>query len=251
MTAVPALSAPSAFNRVWNVVRLHMISKNTFIVIPWLILFGAMAVSLIIPLLLAFNGVPREEFEKGAVNSWAVLSPMWYLCAVAVLAIAQFFPFSLGFGVTRRDFYLGTSLVFLMSSVPTAAVLATLGALETATDGWGLGARMYTALFFDQGSWIANFFIFAVIQLGILFVGAAIATVYMRWRMWGMLVFWLGAVVAIVLALSAITLTDSWPVVGETLANLGVIGIFAWTLVPVALAGFAGFFILRRATPKN
>ena len=251
MTAVPALSAPPAFSRVWNVVRLHMISKNTFIVIPWLILAGAMVVSLVIPLLLAFNGVAREDFEKGAVNSWAVLSPMWYLCAVAVLAIAQFFSFSLGFGVTRRDFYLGTSLVFVMSSIATGAVLATLGVIEKATDGWGLGARMYTALFFDQGSWGANFFLFTVIQLGILFVGAAIATIYMRWRMWGMLAFWLGSVVVIVVGLSAITFTDSWPRVGETLANLGIMGIFAWTLVPIALAGIAGFFILRRATPKN
>jgi len=251
MTAAPALAAPPAFSRVWNVVRLHMISKNTFIVIPWLIIAGATVVSLVIPALLAYNGVSRADISEGAVNSWAVLSPMWYLCAVAVLAIAQFFPFSLGFGVTRRDFYLGTSLVFLISAIATGAVLATLGEIETATDGWGLGARMYTALFFDQGSWIANFFLFTVIQLGILFVGAAIATVYMRWRMWGMLVFWLGSVVVIVVALSAITLTDSWTAVGETLANLGVMGVFAWALVPITLAAFAGFFILRRATPKN
>jgi len=141
--------------------------------------------------------------------------------------------------------------VFVMSSIATGAVLATLGVIEKATDGWGLGARMYTALFFDQGSWGANFFLFTVIQLGILFVGAAIATIYMRWRMWGMLAFWLGSVVVIVVGLSAITFTDSWPRVGETLANLGIMGIFAWTLVPIALAGIAGFFILRRATPKN
>jgi len=251
MTAVPALSAPPAFSRVWNVVRLHMINRQTYLYIPWLIFAGALVVSLAIPLLLTYNGVPRSEISDGAINSWAVISPMWYLCVVAVLAIAQSFPFALGFGVTRRDFYLGTSLLFVLSSVGNSIVLATLGVIETATGGWGLGARMFTSMFFDQPTWLGNFFLFTVFQLGVYFIGAAIATVYMRWRMWGMLAFWLGSVVVIVAILSAITLTESWPAVGETLTNLGVLGIFAWALVPVALAALAGFFVLRRATPKN
>ena len=119
------------------------------------------------------------------------------------------------------------------------------------TNGWGIGAVMFQALFFKGGSWLANFFIFAVIQFGILFIGAAIAAIYMRWRVMGMLVFWLGLAALLVGIVALVTLSGSWPLVGEWFVAQGVIGVFAWALVPVAFAALTGYFILRRATPKN
>ena len=46
-------------------------------------------------------------------------------------------------------------------------------------------------------------------------------------------------------------LHGSWPAVGEWFAAMGPIGVVAWLLVPTALAAVAGYFILRRATPKS
>jgi hypothetical protein len=48
-----------------------------------------------------------------------------------------------------------------------------------------------------------------------------------------------------------ITYTQGWGAVGEFFVNTKALGVSAWLLVPTALAGIAGFFILRRATPRS
>jgi len=252
-TATPTITPAPELSRIWNIVRLHLVNKQTFIGIPWIIVGGAWAVSMAIMLIVRASAGDADVIKaaSGMTNSWAVLSPLWYMCAAGVLAIAQVFPFTLGFGVTRSDFYLGTSLLFALVSVGNSIGLATLTELEAVTNGWGIGAVMFQALFFKGGSWLANFFIFAVIQFGILFIGAAIAAIYMRWRVMGMLVFWLGLAALLVGIVALVTLSGSWPLVGEWFVAQGVIGAFAWALVPVALAALTGYFILRRATPKN
>ena len=252
VTATPVLTPPPAFARIWNIVRLHMVNRQTYLGIPWIITVAAWAVSMAISVIIInVAGDDTDKALAGMTNSWAVLSPLWYMCAVAVLAISQSFPFALGFGVTRRDFYLGTSLMFLLASVGNALAYATLVEIERLTNGWGIGAVMFDALYFQDQPWIANVFLFSITQLGILFVGACIATIYMRWRITGMLVFWLG-IAAIVVGLAAIfTFTYSWPAVGAWFVAQGTLGVFGWVTVLVALAAFTGFFVLRRATPKN
>jgi len=253
ITATPVLTPPPTITRVWNIVKLHLVNRQTYLGIPWIITGGAWAVSMAIALIIRSVASPDDvaKATEGMTNSWAVLSPLWYLCAVGVLAIAQSFPFALGFGVTRRDFYLGTSLMFLLSSVGNALLLSTLVEIERATNGWGIGGVMFDALFFQGQTWIANVFVFSVIQLAIFFIGACIATIYMRWRAMGMLIFWLVLALVLVGAVALITLTYSWPAVGGWFAAQGVVGGFAWGLIPVAVAAVTGFFILRRATPRN
>ena len=63
---------------------------------------------------------------EGMRYSWAVLSPQWYLVAVGVQAIGLTFSFALGFGATRRDFWLGTSVMFVLVAVMFAVSIATL-----------------------------------------------------------------------------------------------------------------------------
>ena len=252
LTATPSITPLPPFTRIWNVLRLHLVNRQTYIGIPWIIIAGAWAVSMAIALIINLTaGADAAKATAGMSYSWAVISPLWYMCAVAVLAIAQSFPFALGFGVTRHDFYLGTSLLFVLSSVANAIALSVLVEVEEWTSGWGIGAVMFRALFFEPGAFFANVFLFSVIQLGIFFIGACIATIYMRWRVMGMLVFWLGLVAVILGAIAWISLTFSWPLVGGWLSAQGVVGTFAWLLIPVALAAFFGYFILRRATPKN
>ena len=248
--ATPTISAPSGLSRVTNVVRLHLVNRQVYIGIPWLILGGAFLVTIIIALLINYATGDPTGGKNGFEYSWAVISPLWYLAAVAVMAISQSFPFALGFGVTRRDFYLGTSLLFVVISLANAVALASLAEIEKATNGWGIGAGMFTSLFFD-GTWIVNFFVFTVVQLGIFFVGACIATVYMRWRVMGMLVFWFGFALILIGVIALITLTNTWGPVIAWLVAQGTVGIWAWLLVLVALAAFTGYFVLRKATPKN
>lgn len=61
-------------------------------------------------------GVDASDMAEGMRYSWAVVSPQWYLVVAGVQAIAFTFSFALGFSSTRRDYWLGLSVTFVMES---------------------------------------------------------------------------------------------------------------------------------------
>ena len=149
--------ARSRAHEIWRIVRLHTVNPSIFFGVPWLILGGAWAVSMVIALIMRGAGASAEDLE-GMRYSWAVLSPQWYLVVVGVQAIGLTFSFALGFGATRRDFWLGTSVMFLLVSVMFAVAIATLVQIEIATDGWWIGAHMFDALWYGQTNWFVDFY---------------------------------------------------------------------------------------------
>ncbi|WP_104081937.1 hypothetical protein [Cryobacterium sp. Y11] len=249
-TSVHPRSAPA---RIWNVVRLHLVDRRTYIGIPWLIVGMAFVVTVFFAQIVGFTngGLGTPDAIAGQRYSWAVLAPQGYLIAVGVQAISFGFPLALGFGVTRRDFYLGTALLFVLISAANALAFAVLTQLEQLTEGWWIDTYMFNAIWLGiDGFWV-DLFSFFVMQLLVFFVGASIATIYMRGRMPGMLVFWSSLALAIAGAVTIITFTSNSPTVAIWFGAQGIAGIFAWLLVPTALAAIGGFWALRRATPKN
>lgn len=253
MTAVatePVTETASRFrpHEIWRIVRLHAVNPSIFFGVPWIILGGAWAVTMVIALILRGAGV--SDAEDGFRYSWAVLSPQWYLIVVGVQALAYTFPFALGFGTTRRDYWLGTSAMFLFVSFEMAAAIATLVQVEQATNGWGIGAGMFDALWYGQNGWLVDFYTTFSLQLLVLFIGASITTVYMRWRMKGMMILLFSAVALILALIAGLTFTESWPAVFEWFASIGIVGVFTVLLGLAVACAVAGFLVIRRATPR-
>lgn len=240
----------SRVQEVWRIVRLHAVTPSVFFGIPWIILGGALVVMLTIGLITSGAGADQTEVMAGMRYSWAVLSPQWYLVAVGVQAVGMTFSFALGFGATRRDFWLGTSLMFGIVSVLNGIAIATLVQVEKATEGWWIGIAMFDALWYGQSGWLVDFYTTLALQLLVLFIGASVTTVYLRWRMRGMMVLSAAAIVLGLSALAVTTLSGSWPAVVEWFAGIGIIG--AFTIVLILAAGFAllGYVVIRRATPR-
>ncbi len=240
----------SRFHEVWRIVRLHAVTPSVFFGIPWIILGGAWLVSVIIGIIAAGAGAETEKMVEGMRYSWAVLSPQWYLVVVGVQAIGLTLSFALGFGTTRRDFWLGTSLMFGIVALLNAVAIATLVQIEQATDGWWIGVAMFDALWYGFDGWAVDFYTTFALQLFVLFVGASVTTVYLRWRMRGMLILASGAI-AIVLAFVAIaTFADIWPAIFEWLGSVGIVGVFTVVLGFAAFFAIGGYFVIRRATPR-
>jgi len=91
MTAVataPVTETASRFrpHEIWRIVRLHTVNPSIFFGVPWIILGGAWAVTMVIALILRSAGI--SDAEDGFRYSWAVLSPQWYLIVVGVQALA-------------------------------------------------------------------------------------------------------------------------------------------------------------------
>lgn len=240
----------SRFNEVWRVVRLHAVTPSVFFGIPWIIIGGAWLVMVLIGIIAGGAGADTEKMGEGMRYSWAVLSPQWYLVVVGVQAIGMTLSFALGFGATRRDFWLGTSIMFGIVSLLNAIAIATLVQLEKATDGWWLDVAMFDALWYGQDGWLVDFYTTLALQLLVLFIGASLTTVYLRWRMRGMMAVSSAAIVIALGSVAVVTLTGSWPAVVEWFAGIGVVGAFTLVLAFAAVFAVVGYVVIRRATPR-
>lgn len=242
--------ARSRAHEIWRVVRLHAINPSVFFGVPWLILGAAWAISMIVGLIITGAGGPTEDMAKGMRYSWAVLSPQWYLVAVGVQAIGLTFSFALGFGTTRRDFWIGTSAMFGIVSLVNAVALATLVQIEKATDGWGIGIAMFDSLWYGQQGWLVDFYTTLALQLLVLFIGASVTTVYMRWRMRGMMIVLFSAIALLLAFIAIATFTEGWPALFEWFGSIGVVGAFTIVLGLAVVCAIGGYLVIRRATPR-
>jgi hypothetical protein len=243
----------TASSRIWNATRLQFTNAWQSIGLPWLILGIIFLANLAIWLLLyaSTSGQDRADISKGLQYSGATSYIFVYMLIVAIQAINRTFPFALGLSVTRRDFYLGTSVAFVIFSVIYGGGLTLLSYVEQWTGGWGVGGRMFTAVYYGSGPVWQRLFVFVAIFLFFFFVGMASATVYVRWKSTGLVTLG-GVFLAISVAFIALaTWSKSWARVGEWFATSGPVGVVAWSLIPTVIAGVVGYVILLRATPKN
>ena len=242
----------TGLQRIGRVVRLHFANPWTTIWMPWLILGGIFVLNLSIWYIIfaAADDVDRAGVSRGLQYSGAMFWIFVYMMVVAVQAINITFPFALGYGVTRRDYYLGTSLDFVILSAIYTAGLTILSILEEATGGWGFGGRLFTAVYFG-GDWVQRMYVFFVAFLFFFFVGAAFAAVFVRWKATGLTISLIGLAFVVVALLGIVVFTDSAGAIASFFAGAGLVGSASLSLVITALAGILGYLVLRRATPRS
>lgn len=252
----PTASAPSAGGpaRVVRIVRLLIANPMTTIVLPWMILGIILLVNIALWLVLKASLAPEDmaDANEGIQYSGASTWLFVYMTVVAVQSMNLTFPLALGYGATRREFYLGTSLGFVLLSAMYAIGLTVLSVVEKATGGWGLGGSMFTAIYFGgaEAAWYVKLAIYFFGMLFFFFVGSFFGAVFVRWRGLGITGAFLVIGVIGVAAVAVITLTGRWPAVGQFFADSQALGVAAWLLVPTALSGLVGYLVLRRATPR-
>jgi hypothetical protein len=253
--AAPVRREPrTPLGRILTVVRLHVANPYTTIVLPWAILGIILLINLAIWGLIA---VAVGTTGKDAINAQVGFSYSGssfyigvYMLIVAVQAISITFPFALSYGSTRRDYWLGSSVTFVLLSLMYATGFTILGVIEQSTHGWGLGGRMFTPIYFGD-EWWQRWLICFFGLLFFFFVGSSIAAVWVRWKVTGMAVFFTALAVIILGGITALTLTDSWTGFWAALAAAGPLGIASWLLVPAVIGAVVGYLILRRATPRT
>jgi hypothetical protein len=252
MTTATVNAPANASQRILNVVRLHLANPWTTITFPWMILGVILAGNLVIWWLIFTNAQPedRVDISSRLQYSGASLFIFVYMMVVAVQAMSITFQFALGYSVTRRDFYLGSALTFVLLSAMYAIGLSALAWIEEATGGWGMGGRMFTPVYFGS-DWLQRLFVFFVLFLFFFFVGSAVAGVWVRWKSNGLVAFFVALGAVLIGGGALLTVTTSWNTIGNFLAGAGLIGSYAWSLVITAIAGITGFFILRKATPRS
>jgi hypothetical protein len=255
MTAVTAPRAVATpFGRILNVVRLNTTNPWTILLLPWIIMLVILTLNIIIWSLLAYSLSPEAYAQAQIGFQWSGAS-LWifvYMLIAGVQVMSITFPFALGYGVTRRDFYLGSSLTFVLAGIMYAAGMTILATIETVTDGWWLGGRMFTSVYFGGADalWYERFWIFLCYLLLAFFVGAAFAAVWVRWKAYGITITFIGLAFLLV-GLVAIGVfanlgADFWAVV----IQLSNVQAASWSLVLTAISALTGYLLLRWATPR-
>lgn len=223
--------------RILNVTRLHLTNKFSIMVLPLLILAFIFLINYIIWWLLfgALDAPSRLDVADGIQVSGASTFIFIYMLVVAVQAVNLTFPFALGYSVTRRDFYLGSCVAFVLLSAFYAAIMTVMAVLERLTNGWGLGGAMFDVVYFRAENPLLQFVLFLMIFLFFFFIGAATAAVYVRWRANGMYVFFASLTLIVIGLVALITFTGNWPSVGAWFIANGSMGVALWTLLPTTL----------------
>jgi len=240
---------PGAFARVWRVVRLHYANRMNSIAVPLIIAAFIVTVYLVVQTLIV--SATGQNAESGQGDSPGLVYFLPYQVVFAVQAMNLTFAYALGLSSTRRDFSLGTWLMFLIQSAGFAVLFTALSYLEQWTSGWGLHAEIFHTVVYGTGSVGQRLLTFFAGILLFQCIGSVFGAAFVRWRAFGMYVLSAALVVLLLGAVALITFTDSWGAVGRWFVAVGPAGFSAWLLVPAAMFAVIGHLALRRATPKS
>jgi hypothetical protein len=255
MTSIAATSAQThirdeARHRIWNVVRLHYANRWNSLALPWLVIGIVFAINIAIWLiiLISSNGHASLADTKWAGSTFYIFV---YMAILAILAMNLTFQFALGFSVTRRDYYLGTALMFLVQAVGFTLFYLLLSYVEEWTGGWWVGGHMFNSHYFGSGPFLQRAYTILAAFLVCFFIGGLFGAVFVRWRVTGLMTVGLAIAVLVVAGIAVVTLSHNWPAVWSWFAHAGTTGFVSVLLIPAAISAVAGYFVLRRATPRG
>lgn len=253
MTALTGIPRPGLTTprRIGNVIRLHFANPTTIVGVPALVLAAIFVVNFAIWWIVGTSVGADDARDAAEGFQWSGAS-FWifvYMMVVAVQAMNATFSLSQGLSATRRDFFLGSLAAFAIVTVLWTAILTALGVLEQATDGWGLHGRLFSTVLLGPDP--ARRAV-VILCLFVLFfaLGTVSGAAFVRWRALGVTAFLMILVALLVVAGVVVTLTGSWPAVGDWVGANGAVGIALWSLVPAAVSAVAGWLLLRRATVR-
>lgn len=227
-------------NRTLTVTRLQFVNKSTFVWMPLIILGVTFVMSVII-----FALIPYDGAKYGGGSQ----APIWYFFAVGIMALSYTFPFSQALSITRREFFFGTMLAAVITSVLLGCVFVIGGFLEQATRGWGVNGYFFSLDWvWREGPFAAGTF-FAATSLLLFVVGFWGSTIYRRFGALGLTATLAALGLLLAAAIWVIGQLSAWAAVGAWMAGLSVPGLIGWIGVAVLAFGTVAFATLRRAIP--
>ncbi len=188
----------------------YLAEKQYSLFIPIYILVLYWTISVIIVLFMGIKAglpLPTVMQESNATyNTGAIMSLPYFLIVVGALCVNRQFGAALAFGSTRRDFWLGTMMGFIITS-SIIGVFTMLGlAAEQWTNHWWFGVYAFDVAVLGSGNYGIAWCTMFILSLVSLLIGATYGTVF---RSFG-----------------AKTLTVA--IVVTSVVTLGIFAIFIW-----------------------
>jgi hypothetical protein len=172
-----------------------------------------------------------------------------YMLVMGIVTFAQTFPFSLGMGVRRLDYYRGTFLSALLTAAIFAAFLFLMSMVESKwTNYWGVKLHFFELPFWSNGPIMNRLWIPFSLLLNMFAAGFLIGTYYRRFNKTGLLI---GALVLLVVGSIlgiVFRLTGLWTDIFHWLQDQTMASLTLCTLPITLLFATVAYGLLRRST---
>ena len=227
--------------RILDVARLHTVAWVSQLAWSWGIMGSSLAVNILL-----FASI--DEAAPGKTTTGG-LSSLYIVCAIAAaVSISQMFPFALGMGVTRRTFYLATTLVNVVQAVVYGALLYLLNLIEGATNGFGIELHFFRVPYVDVSNGLLQIAVYAVPFLLLNFLSIFAAVWYVRFGMNGLFATGAAAILVLGLLAALITWQGWWGDIWQWLSSQHQASLLVgWPALAAAVAALGGMAAIRRA----
>ena len=224
-------------NRTTAVVRMHFNRRFSAFFMPPILGVGLVLVMVVVVATMAAAGVPTSspEVVDGLRNNGAIVWTLaGFMVSLGVQAATACFAFATSLGTTRRDYVVGTGVFFLLQTLYVTGILATLLALEKATDHWFINAYSLDVRGLGSGDWGVFLLVMVTGALSMQAVGAMFGASWLRFGNRGPLLIsavlvaiLVGAILIVIPRWAAMAAAFSMVWVAMILLVLGVVALLA------------------------
>lgn len=225
-------------NRTSAVVRMHLRKSINWLLVPVMVLLSSFIINVII------GALTEDPIYTGGLSSIFV-----YMMVMGIITFAQTFPFALGMGIRRADYYRGTFATGLLTVLVFSLFLFLMSMTEGKwTNYWGVRLHFFELPFWSDGPIINRLWIPFLLLLNMFAAGILIGTYYRRFNKTGLLIGMLAIVLLGTIASFMIGVYGSWANIFNWLQDQTMAGLALWTVPITLLFSAFSYLLLRRCT---
>ncbi|WP_338553589.1 hypothetical protein [Paenibacillus sp. KS-LC4] len=226
-------------NRTLSVIKLHRRDKFTWLFIPLLIVGSSFLV----------NWLISAMISEGDIFTGGIGSLLVYMFVIGILVVAQTFPFAISFSISRSNYFTGTIVMGLLSSLGSALLLLMLSFIEhQLTSHWWTGLHFFHLPYLSDGNLLAQLLMLFLLILHLFLWGFVIGCFYRKFRKVGMLIFALGSLLVLTTVFYITNQNQWWDDIWTWITQHTALGLTLWLIPFILLNALLSFLMLRRST---
>ncbi|MCY7482888.1 hypothetical protein [Paenibacillus alvei] len=168
-------------NRVTTVMKMYSKDHILWFLAPWCFV---LLPSFLINVLVGYLLKPEQGYYSGGMVSIFI-----YLLVLGIVAVTQTFPFAFGISIRRTDYYFGTNLMLLLSSVTVATIVMLLSISESSiTHSLSANFHFFSLPYLTDGSLFEQWWTYFATAIHLCSLGFVTAIFFRRYGRMGMFI---------------------------------------------------------------
>jgi hypothetical protein len=228
--------------KTWlQICRFHLLQRMNYFVLPLVLLgFGFVVDVVVLKLTPAGHSPNRWVGGLGAIYVLVFV--------LGVQSVARSLPYALSLGITRRAYYVGTTLLAAVFGAGYGLLIAIGQVLERATDGWGFKMAFFRVPYILDGAWYLTWLTAGVVCALLFVLGTWFGLAFRRWGLVGAIGLAAALISVLVLGAAVATWTSAWASLGHFFTTLSAAGLTELLLVLAVALGSGALVTIRRIT---